>query len=30
MKKADYAARLGETGMISIDGIVEGFAYLYT
>ena len=25
----EYAQRLGEEGMISIDGIVDGFAYLY-
>jgi len=25
----DYAAKLGEAGMISIDGIVDGFVYLY-
>jgi len=25
----DYAARLGEEGMISIDGIVDGYAFLY-
>lgn len=25
----EYAARLGEDGMINIDGIVDGFVYLY-
>ena len=25
----EYAEKLGEAGMISIDGIVDGYAYLY-
>ena len=25
----DYAAKLGDEGMISIDGIVDGYVYLY-
>ena len=25
----EYAEKLGEAGMISIEGIVDGYAYLY-
>jgi hypothetical protein len=25
----EYAAKLGEEGMIDLEGIVDGFAYLY-